>query len=230
MNDAKIATPRVGPRELVQTTLAVLALVGLLAAAGAVLWPFLGASLWAAMIVVATWPIHRAVERRVGHRRWLSVTIMSLGLMLLLLVPAVLLVDGLIDAVPRLAGLLRDVLNGPLPDPPAWLVSLPGVGDQLAGAWRELTDAGLTEITRHLSPYAGLLSRFALGQIGGLGYVLLHLLMTLVIAAVFYAQGEAAAQLLRRLGRRLAGNQGEGAVLLAGQAIQGVALGVGGTA
>ena len=49
---------------------------------------------------------------------------------------------------------------------------------------------------------------------------------TLIVAAIFYARGEWVAGTLRDFGRRLAGTRGETAVLLAGQSIRGVALGV----
>jgi predicted PurR-regulated permease PerM len=51
-------------------------------------------------------------------------------------------------------------------------------------------------------------------------------LLTVIIAAIFYANGETAAHGAERFARRLAGPQGENAVHLAGQAIRGVALGV----
>jgi predicted PurR-regulated permease PerM len=51
-------------------------------------------------------------------------------------------------------------------------------------------------------------------------------LLTVVIAAIMYAQGEAARDGLIRFGRRLAGERGESVITLAGQAIRAVALGV----
>jgi predicted PurR-regulated permease PerM len=51
-------------------------------------------------------------------------------------------------------------------------------------------------------------------------------LLTVVIAAILFAFGETAAAGVRRFGRRLAGQHGEHGVVLAGQAIRGVALGV----
>ena len=49
---------------------------------------------------------------------------------------------------------------------------------------------------------------------------------TVVVSAILYANGEDAAQWVRRFGRRLAGERGDRVVLLAGQAIRGVAIGV----
>ena len=63
---------------LVTLVLAVLFLVGLIGTSVWVLRPFLGALAWATMIVVATWPLMLRVERAVGNRRWIAVTIMSL--------------------------------------------------------------------------------------------------------------------------------------------------------
>jgi predicted PurR-regulated permease PerM len=51
-----------------------------------------------------------------------------------------------------------------------------------------------------------------------------------LIAAVMYAHGEEATRQVRLFAQRLAGERGDSAVLLAGGAIRGVALGVGGTA
>ena len=231
--NVKSATPspagRLGP-ELARTTLAVLALAGLLTASVRILWPFLGAALWATMIVVATWPVHSWVERRLGNRRVLAVVVMTLLLLLVLVVPLTVVVDALIDNVPRLAGIARAFTTGPLPDPPAWLPGVPLVGEHLTELWKNAAASSVAELATHAAPYAGVLSRWALGQVGGLGYVLVHFLLTVAIAAVMYADGETAAALLVRVGRRLAGAQGEGAVRLAGQAIRGVALGVGVTA
>ena len=74
-------------RDLTLTVLAVLFLGGLIIASLWVLKPFLGALTWATMIVVATWPLMLRVEKVIGNRRWLAVTIMSVIQLLVLIVP-----------------------------------------------------------------------------------------------------------------------------------------------
>jgi predicted PurR-regulated permease PerM len=64
------------------------------------------------------------------------------------------------------------------------------------------------------------------GQAGDFGLLLLHFLLTVLITAILYTTGETAARGVRRFARRLAGDRGDDAVLLAGQAIRAVALGV----
>jgi predicted PurR-regulated permease PerM len=63
-------------------------------------------------------------------------------------------------------------------------------------------------------------------QVGNLGMITLQFLLTVIIAAVLFANGEEAASRLMRFARRLAGEQGEAVLRLAAQAIRGVALGV----
>jgi predicted PurR-regulated permease PerM len=56
--------------------------------------------------------------------------------------------------------------------------------------------------------------------------LLLQFLLTVAIAAVMYSGGETAARGVRRFARRLAGQRGDDAAVLAARAIRGVALGV----
>jgi predicted PurR-regulated permease PerM len=67
-------------------------------------------------------------------------------------------------------------------------------------------------------------------QAGSVGLMILHFLLTVILSAVLYATGESAAAGVRHFAHRLAGQRGEGAAILASQAIRGVALGVVGTA
>ena len=55
--------------ELTRILLTVLVIGGLIAASLWILRPFLGAIIWATMIVVATWPVMIMVQRRLGGRR-----------------------------------------------------------------------------------------------------------------------------------------------------------------
>ena len=79
-------------------------------------------------------------------------------------------------------------------------------------------------------PYADDVAKWLVSQAGSIGMLLFQFLLTVIISALMYAGGEAAAAAVRRFGHRLAGQSGENAVTLAGQAIRGVALGVGVTA
>lgn len=222
--------PRHGA-DLARTTFSVLAMVALLAACGWVMRPFLGPTVWATMVVVATWPLMLKVQGFARGRRWVAVTAMTLLLLLLFVLPLMAALVTIVGNVDRLADWARIATTWrPPAEAPPWLVALPMVGSLLAEWWPRLAELGLQDLLARLTPYAGNLTRWFVAEVGGLGVVLLQFLMTVAIAGVLYAVGEDAAELARRLARRLAGERGVGAVELAGGAIRGVALGVGVTA
>ena len=66
------------PADLVRTTLGVLFLGGLILSAFWILRPFIGATIWATMLVVSTWPVMKWLEARLWRRRSLAVTAMTL--------------------------------------------------------------------------------------------------------------------------------------------------------
>lgn len=217
-------------RDLARNTLAIACIAGLIALSLWVLRPFLAAAVWAAMIVVATWPLFIALEGRLGGRRNLAVGLMSLAMLLLLVLPLWLAIDTIFEHSGQLTALVRQFAAHGLPSLPSWLVGLPLVGDKLATGWAQLAADGNAGLVARLTPYAAETGKWLLARAGGLGGMLLQFLLVVTIAAIMYAGGEAGARLLRRFGRRLAGERGENSVLLAGQAIRGVALGVGVTA
>ncbi|MBA4177442.1 MAG: hypothetical protein C0505_12930 [Leptothrix sp. (in: Bacteria)] len=217
--------------DLARTTFAVL-FIGLLL--GVSLWilrPFLGPGLWAAMVVVASWPLMLRVQRVLWGRRGLAVVAMSLLLLLVFVVPLAVAIVTIVDNADRLVEWGRLAADFHLPEqPPRWLVELPMLGGVVQSAWDQATLLGLRDLWPRLTPYAGSLTRWFVGQVGNVGFLLLQFLITLVVATVMYATGEQAASLARRFARRLGGERGEGVIDLAGGAIRGVALGVGGTA
>ena len=74
-----------------------------------ILRPFLPALIWAAMIVVATWPLMKTVERVLWNRRALAVTVMTLAFLLLIIVPIVLAISSLVDYAPNVGERIKDL-------------------------------------------------------------------------------------------------------------------------
>ena len=217
-------------RDLARNTLAILCILGLIGLSLWVLRPFLAAGVWAAMIVVATWPLFISLEARLGNRRSPAVAIMTLALLLLLVLPLWLAIDTIFEHSGQLTVAFQSLAANGLPAPPAWVKTLPLVGERMAAAWSQLDAAGSAGIVAKVTPYAADTGKWLLAQVGGFGGMLIQFLLVVTIAAILYAGGEDGARLVRRFGRRLAGERGENSIILAGQAIRGVALGVGVTA
>ena len=80
-------TTTTNTRELARITLLVLSIVGLITASFWILREFLLASVWATMIVVATWPLMLGVQSALWGRRSLAVVVMTLALLLVFVIP-----------------------------------------------------------------------------------------------------------------------------------------------
>jgi predicted PurR-regulated permease PerM len=213
-------------RDLARTVLAVLTIFALMAASFWILRPFLAAIIWSSMIVVSTWPIMLALQRRLWGKRMLAVTVMTLALLLIFVAPFSAAIGTLVVNADEIAGWIRGLADVKLPPPPAFIEAIPVVGEKAAALWREYAVEGFAKLTQALQPYAGLITRWFVAEVGSFGLVSAQFLLTVVICAILYTTGEEAAQWVRRFGRRLAGERGDNVVRLAGQAIRGVALGV----
>lgn len=212
--------------DLARITLAILFIAGLIAVSFWILQPFLPALIWATTIVVASWPLMLRIQRRLWNRRSLAVVVMTIALLLVFLVPLALAINTIVDNADRIAGWVTSLATMKLPPPPAAVRNLPLIGEKIAAAWEQAVAAGAEDLAARLAPYAGKVVGWFVSQVGNLGMMTLQFLLTVIIAAVLYANGEAAAARVMRFARRLAGAQGEAVVRLAAQAIRGVALGV----
>jgi predicted PurR-regulated permease PerM len=213
-------------RELTRTVLSVLFIGGLISVSFWILRPFLGALIWAVMIVVATWPLMLGVQNRLGGRRWAAVTLMSLVLLLLLILP----LSAAIGTIVANAGTIVDwgkaMGEFRLPPPPSWLAGLPLIGSGAVRFWQEVASQDIEVLATRLAPYAVIVSKWFISEIGNFGVVFIQFLLTVIISAILYAEGERAADWVVRFGVRLAGNTGAAVVHLSARAIRGVALGV----
>lgn len=196
------------PRDLTRIFLAVLAIGGLIAATFWVLRPFLLATIWATMVVVATWPLMLRVQSFVRGKRALAVTVMVLFLLLVFVLPVSLAVGALVQNADVLSGWAKSLATFRLPAPPDWLAGLPLVGEKLAMLWQELAAGESDGLTARVAPYAGAATRWLFAQLGNVGLMSFHFLLTVLIAAIMYAGGEDAATMVLRFGRRLAGESG----------------------
>jgi predicted PurR-regulated permease PerM len=212
--------------DLARRTLAPLFLIGLILATFAVVQPFLAATVWATTLVIATWPLMVRTQRALGGKRWLAVLVMTLGLLLIVLLPLVFAIVAIIDNSDRIIALAVALPDYRVPPAPAWVGDLPIIGNSVAQRWQAIADTGLRDLAHQVTPYAGTISQWFVRAAGSVGGLFAHLLMTIAISAVLYAGGEHAMDWCIRLGRRLADDRGEEMVRLAGMAIRSVALGV----
>lgn len=212
--------------DLARVTLGVLFIGGLAAASFLILSTFLPAFVWATMVVVSTWPMLVRLQAWLGGRRTPAVVVMTFAMLLVFVLPVVLAIDAIAGSAGLVTDWVRDLPGREIPAPPAWLPGLPLVGAKANAAWLQAAAGGIEPLLQALEPYAAGMGRWLVAEAGQAGLAVVQCLLIVVLAAVLYAGGEAWAAWMLDFGRRLATERGEQAVILAGRAIRGVALGV----
>jgi predicted PurR-regulated permease PerM len=212
--------------DILRTTIMVLIIGVLLAASLWTMQAFIGPLVWATAIVVATWPLLLWIQRHVGGSRALATTAMTLVMLLIFVIPFWAALGAMLEASADGVDVVRSYLKNGLGPPPAWIAKVPFGGERLTAEWLALSAGGPEQFAETIRPYVRSVAAWMVAVTGGMGGLLGHFLLTVIIAAILYAQGETAARGVRAFAARLAGERGDAAVLLAGQSVQSVALGV----
>jgi predicted PurR-regulated permease PerM len=213
-------------RDITRGVFAVLFIVALIGSSIWILRPFLGAIVWATTIVAATWPFMMMVQSWLWGKRALAVAVMTILLLCFLVIPLTFAIGTIVSNADEIVEWAKSLAEFKTPLTPQWVRRIPLVGTQLVRLWEQVAAVGIQEVATSAAPYAGGVIRWFAARVGSVGVLLVEFLLTVVLAAAMYANGEHATARLMRFGRRLAGAGGENAVHLAGQTIRGVALGV----
>jgi predicted PurR-regulated permease PerM len=213
-------------RDITRVLLSVVVIGALLLGSVWTLLPFLSALIWAATIVIATWPFLLRLQRLTGGRRSLAAGTMTLLVLLAFIVPLGVAISTLLETARTSPALIADFLAHGIEPPPDWIAKLPWVGQDVAAQWQAVSDGGPEALRALVQPYALTAASAAIAATGGVGRTGVLILLTVVLVGILYSGGETAASGVVAFARRLAGETGERTVRLAGAAIRGVALGV----
>ena len=96
----------------------------------------------------------------------------------------------------------------------------------MSSEWQKVAEAGPAGLSAQIAPYADRILNWFASMLGGAGGMILQFLLTIIISAILYMNGEIAGRGIRSFAYRLAGPSGDKAVILAANSIRGVAAGV----
>ena len=165
--------------------------------------PFLTLMVWALILAVAIYPLHRRLARRLGGRQGLAATLIVLLATVVIVAPTAALMSHFGDSV---RGFVHGVQNNTLqiPPPRAGVESWPIVGKRLHAAWNQ-AHTDLPTVVAKLQPKMGELARAALGMVASIAIGVLGFLAAFIIAGIIMAFGEAGARSAERIFARIVG-------------------------
>jgi predicted PurR-regulated permease PerM len=194
-----------------------------------VLRPFISSLLWAVVLSFSSWPLYNRLLRLLKNRRTLAATIMTLGMVLILLLPFVIVGVTLADNVKELTAAAKRLTQEGPPGPPEWLAKVPAVGAKATEYWKELaadSERLWKEAQRLIEPVSAWLLKVGLALGGGL----VELAISIFISLFLFRDGVALAQRLTSIVERIAGEKGKYLLGVAGKTVRGVVYGILGTA
>ena len=212
---------------LIERSILVVLVIGLLIGVLAVVKPFTTAILFGAALATAAWPLRQALVHRGFRRGWAAAILLLLSLVLVvlpMLVVAPQLTDQLGQGIERVQSYFAAT-----PEQPAWIKSLPLGGKRLGAAWDRVVEVK-GNLRALVEPYTASLDQVMIGAARALADSLVQVLLSLIVATMFWTSGDALVAMLHDALRRLGGLIAEHALDVAAGAIRGVAYGVVGTA
>ncbi|HUL11975.1 MAG TPA: AI-2E family transporter [Methylococcaceae bacterium] len=208
----------------------ILVLVGVIGfACYKVATPFLVPFVWAMIIALSTWGLYLKLVNALKGRRKTAALIMALLILLVFALPVSLAINSVVDWLPSLPELTEKFSSLDFGEPPAWLANIPLIGERIDHAWREgfLRNAiDPARVRAILLTAAGWLIK----QGANLALAVVYLILATIMAGFLYVQGENAGRGAEKFALRIGGANWLRALHVAAHTMQGVFLGVIGTA
>lgn len=194
-----------------------------------VLRPFLAAIVFAACVVISSWPLYLRLLGAMKGRRSLAALTMTLTLTLLVIIPLAMVAYNLADDVATGFTHLRHAIEHRELLPPPWVREIPLVGDTIDVYLRQLVasrDQMIALAQRMLEPARRYL--LAGGLMLGTGVVQLSL--AAFVSFFFYRDGMSLLATINVAMRRMMGEGADSVASTISQTVRGVMYGMLGTA
>lgn len=194
-----------------------------------VLRPFLAAILFAAAVVISSWPLYLRLLKRLRGRRTLAALSMTLSLTLLVIIPLALGAYRLADNVADAFDQIRVALDHGELVPPSWIRTLPLVGEQFDAYLRQLVASRerMLELGRRMIEPA---RHYLLAGGLALGTGIVQMGLAAFVSFFFYRDGAALMTVIGAAMRRIIGEEAGPVAEIVSQTVRGVMYGLLGTA
>ncbi|MFZ5681438.1 MAG: AI-2E family transporter [Bradyrhizobiaceae bacterium] len=190
--------------------------------------PFVPILAWSIVLAVALYPVFHLLSRLLGGRPRLAAVILTVINLMIVIGPATWLGLSAVEGVKEVAARLS-AGNLMVPSPSEGVKDWPLIGPQLYELWNQASNnirMVLREVAPHLKPLAGIMLGFA----GDAGVGTLKFLLSMILAGFLFPYGPQLVEAVRAFLYRIAPEQSEHFLELAGTTIRAVSQGVIGVA
>ena len=191
--------------------------------------PFAGLMLWALILAVALYPLHRRFSKRLGDRPGRAATLMVVAGLLLFGIPTVMLGSSFASHIHEVfTAFQNDTIT--IKQPNAKVADWPVVGKKVHSVWSSAANDLPAFLQENKTQLEKLSKRVLSGAASTAGGVLMFL-GAMIVAGIMMAYGVSGSQAMLRILNRLAGpTQGPHLHILSTATIRSVAMGVIGVA
>ncbi len=222
------ATARASVNRAVEVSIHVGLLILLVTACLFILYPFIPLVAWGIIIAVAAYPGFQKLQRWLGDRATLAAVVFTLVLLAVVIVPAILLGQSLVEGA-QAAAVKFKAGAAIIPPPPASIETWPIIGPPLKGLWT-LASKDLSEAIRKFGPQIKAALPGVLSASAGFGLTVLQLLLSIIVSGALLANAKGAYEVTRSLFNRLFGQKGPEFQQLVGKTIRSITFGILGVA
>jgi predicted PurR-regulated permease PerM len=190
--------------------------------------PFLPLVVWGSIIAIATYPLHEKLAARLGNRKGLSATLITLLGLTVLTLPVIVLTESVVESSANLAS---DISAGSIsiPPPPERVQEFPIVGDTLYSNWALAAENLAAELQR-FKPQLEALAESLLATAAGAGAAFLQMFFSVIVAGAFLAARDKTVDGVLSVLTWLVGDRGEIMVSITQSTVRSVFKGVLGVA
>lgn len=211
--------------DLVKITISLLVIAAFIYLTVKIVEPFLLGFFWAVMVVVTTWPLMIAIQKRLFYKRYLAVMIMLLVIGSFFVIPTTLIALNITKNSSYLIELAKNISHNGLPQFD-FLLQIPYIGSDLHAYWIEFSQGSVSDLLAQFQHYLTLSLPWILEQIVNIGTFIFHCCIMLILSAFLYLKGEMISQYLYFFAHKISSQYGVQMISLTGRSIRAVALGI----
>ncbi len=172
-----------------------------------ILYPFLSPVLWGVIIAVSLQSLYERLKNKLGNRKKLSATIITIFFLCIILIPGYLMFESLVDGLKTIGSQLE---NGEfkIPPPKADVKDWPVIGNKLYVFWdlsSQNLDKAMVEYKEQISAFGHkMVSAFV-----GVGTGILMLALSIIIAGILLVNSEGGGKIAKKVFRKIVGEKGD---------------------